>query len=161
MPNLHQPRTFFFRPGETVTLKVTAKSTNSAGRFRALRGQRPLKASPKTLVFRMPKEGLGLSVAELDVSFGGRWDRLHLEKAGIEVSVRGSKGTTYQQRILPGPKLGRWTYRIISAPPHSVLHFCPEAKCERRMLPTIELAERGACPSCGKRRMMVALQFMA
>jgi len=152
--DLHHPRTFFFRPGETVTLKVVVKSKNSSGKFRAMRGYRTVKKTAKTIVFRMPKEGVGLSAAELDVSFGGRWNLMHLDMSGVEVSLRGSKGTVYRQRILPGPKLGRWTYRIISAAPRTTLYFCLEPTCERRMMPTTEWAEHGTCSSCGKRRMV-------
>jgi len=150
----HQPRTFFFRPGETVTLKALPKTDGSSVKFKARRGSQPPKSPPGTLVFSMPKQGLGLEVAELDVDFAGRWDRLHLDPAGVRVSVRGSRGIRYDHRILPGPKSGRWTYRIVSAEPGSILYFCPEEKCRQQMLPTMGEAGREACDSCGGKRII-------
>ena len=150
----HQPRTFFFRPGETVTLKALPKTEGASAKFHACRGSNVAESSPDKLVFRLPKQGLGLEVAQLDVDFAGRWDRLHLDPAGIRVSVRGSKGIRYDHRILPGPKSGRWTYRIVSAEPGSTLYFCPEEECGQRMVPAMGTAGRKACASCDGKRVI-------
>ena len=146
--DLHQVRTFFFHPGETVTLKSTLRSKNSSARFRMRRGSQAVDASPEKLVVKMPKDGLGVQVAQLDVTFAGRWDKLHLDRAGIDVLVRGSKNMRSVHHIVPGPKTGRWTYRLISVKTGSTLYFCPESNCECWMLPVTELGGDGTCASC-------------
>ncbi len=152
--DLHQVRTFIFQPGETVTLKCTRKSENSSARFRVCRGSRAIEASAEKVVFKMPKDGLGIHMAELDITFAGRWNALHLDRAGIDVLVRGSQGTRHAQHILPGPKIGRWTYRFVSVRPGSTLYFCPESNCESRMLPVTEVARGRTCLSCNGVRMI-------
>lgn len=153
-PDRHQPRTLFFRPGETVTLQATARSKNSKASFRIRRGSDAVKKSDANVVFRMPKDELGVEIAELDVNFAGRWAQLHLDHAGIEVSIRGSKGEKYKQRIFPGPKVGRWTYRLVSAKPGRTLYFCPESDCRNRMLPNLAANQGAACSCCGGKRMI-------
>jgi len=149
--DIHQVRTFFFQPGETVTLKSTLRSKNSSARFRVRRGSRPVETSIEKLVFKMPNAGLGMQMAELDVNFAGRWKTLHLDQVGIDVLVRGSKGARHIHHIIPGPKMGRWTYRLVSVRPGSTLYFCPESNCESRMLP---VTDQRACPVCSGARMI-------
>jgi hypothetical protein len=149
--DIHQVRTFFFQPGETVTLKSTLRSKNSSAQFRVRRGIRPVEASIEKLVFKMPKTGLGIQMAELDVNFTGRWNKLHLDRVGIDVLVRGSKGVRHIHQITPGPKIGRWIYRVVSVRPGSTLYFCPESNCESRMLP---VTDQRACPACSGVRMI-------
>src|SRR5262249_19756844 len=114
---IHHPRTFFFRPGETVTVKVAARTRHFVVRLRAGRGERPGRASSKTLVYRMPKDGVAIAVAELDVKFTGRLEGVHT----LEVTVRGSRGGTHKHHIAASVDPGRWTYRLIAAEPRSRL----------------------------------------
>jgi hypothetical protein len=152
--DLHQARTFFFHPGETVTLKSTRKNKNSSARFRTRRGSKAVDASAEKLVLKMPKDGLGIQTAELDVDFAGSWQKLHLDPAGIDVLVRGSKGMRSVHHIIPGPKTARWTYRLISVKPGSTLYFCPESNCEGWMMPVTEVGEEGACTFCRSSRII-------
>jgi hypothetical protein len=149
--DIHQVRTFFFQPGETVTLKSALRSKNSAARFRVRRGNHVVEASTEKVVFKMPRAGLGVVTAELDVNFTGKWNKLHLDRVGIDVLVRGSKGLRHIHRIIPGPKIGRWIYRVVSVRPGSTLYFCPESTCETRMLP---VSDHGKCPACSGVRMI-------
>jgi hypothetical protein len=149
--DIHQVRTFFFQPGETVTLKSTPRSRNSSARFRVRRRNHAVETSTEKVVFKMPRAGLGIQTAELDVNFAGRWNKLHLDRIGIDVLVRGSKGVRHIHHVIPGPKIGRWTYRVVSVRPGSTLYFCPESNCESRMLP---VTDQRACRVCGGVRMI-------
>jgi len=99
----------------------------------------------------MPKQGLGLGGRGNSTwIFSGRWDRLHLDPrwcSGYPFVAREAFATT--TAFYPAPKSGRWTYRIVSAEPGSILYFCPEEKCRQQMLPTMGEAGREACDSCG------------
>jgi len=152
--DLHQIRTLFFQPGEVVTLKSALRSKNSSARFRVCHGSHAIEVTPEKLVFKMPNDGLGIQMAQLDVNFAGRWNTLHLDRAGIEVVVRGSKGVGHAHHIRPGPKIGRWTYRLVSVRPGSTLYFCPESNCETRMLPVTQVAKGRTCLSCSGVRMI-------
>lgn len=152
--DVHHVRTFFVRPGETITLKAALKGKNSSIRFRVRRGGHTVESSTEKLVFKMPSKGLGIEIAELDVNFAGRWNRLHLDRPGIDLLVRGSKGVRYTQHVIPGPKAARWIYRLISAEPGNTLYFCPESNCKDRMLPVTGIGGESVCSSCGGARMI-------
>jgi len=153
--DIHQVRTFFFQPGETITLKSVLRSKNSSARFRVRPGNHAVETSTEKVVFKMPRAGLGIQTAELDVSFTGRWNKLHLDRVGIDVLVRGSKGVRHIHHVIPGPKIGRWIgrwiYRMVSVRPGSTRYFCPESNCENRMLP---VTDQRACPACSGVRMI-------
>lgn len=150
----HQVRTFFVRPKEKVTIQCVVDSNNASANFRSARRSDAIRASKRKIEFEMPKEGTGMKVIELDVAFGGQWNKLHLDRAGIDVHVRGTKGSRFTHHIVPGPKLGRWTYRMVAADPGRTLHFCPEIGCKSRMLPVTFVAGESVCPSCRGSRMI-------
>ena len=152
--DLHQPRTFFFRPNETVTIKVEKKSRTCTVSLRPRYGDSLVRKSGEKIMLHMPKDSLQVAVAEMDVNFGGRWDRLHLDHVGIVVSVRGSKGVGYRHHIVPGPKVSRWTYRFISAEPGDKLYFCAKSDCSRRMMPVMGGVGKGVCSLCGGTQMI-------
>lgn len=152
--DIHQVRTFIFRPGETVTLKAALRSKNSSARFRVRNRNRPNETSAEQLALKMPSDGMGSQLAELDVNFAGKWNTLHLDRDGIDVLVQGSKGVRHIHHILPGPSSGRWTYHLVSVEVESTLYLCPEIDCENRMLPVTDIAKGRACPVCGGIRMI-------
>jgi hypothetical protein len=51
----------------------------------------------------------------MTVPAGG--NRLHPDRAGMDVLVRGSKGVCNAQHVVPGPKAARWIYRLICVEP--------------------------------------------
>lgn len=152
-PDIHQPRTLIFRPGEEVNIDILSRARRASTKLKLYRGKGTSKSSSRSLIVRLPKETLKGVLVELDICFASEWDKLH-RQGRIDVLFESSEGTKSEHLIVPGPSNGRWTYRLLTVNPGMRVGVCTERTCKSRMVPVQFVTATKPCRVCGKKKVV-------